>query len=105
MVALTKGVSGHHGFRLEVNSIAVLVDSTHSEEVFCVFEEPGNVTSQILALCLYNDPVQSIGVTSFNNIVGDLVPAILQRWLPTESAGFLCDITNQNTAFTNPRSV
>lgn len=104
-VALTEGVSGHHGFGLEVNSVAVLVDSTHSEEVLCVFEEPGDVACQILALCLYNDPVESIGVTSLNHIVSDLVPAILQRWLPTQSAGLFCDVADHDTAFAHPRSV
>lgn len=105
IVALTEGVSGHHGFRLKVNSIAILIDSTYSKEILCVFEEPCDATSQIFALCLYNDPVQSIGVTSLNNIVRDVVSTILQGWLPTESAGLFCDVADHNTAFTNARSV
>lgn len=57
MVGLTESVSGHHDFRLKVNTVAIPVDSTHSKKVLCVFEEPCDVTGQFLALCLYNNPV------------------------------------------------
>lgn len=105
MAALTEGVSGNHGLRLKVNASPILVDSTDSEQVLCVFEEPGNVAGKIFALCMHNDPVESVGVTPLYDVVRDLISAILHRWLPTECAGFFCDIANHNNTFTHPRRV
>lgn len=105
MAALTEGVSGNHGLRLKVNSSSILVDSTDSEQVLCVFEEPGNVAGKIFALCMHDDPVESVGVTPLHDVVRDLISAILHRWLPTECAGLFCDIADHNTAFTHPRCV
>lgn len=104
-VALTESVSGNYRLWLEVNSRSILVHSPDSEKVLCVFEKSSDLAGQLFALCMHNDPVESVGIASLHHVMRDLISTIFKRRLPPQSAGLLSDIDNLNVAFTYARSI
>lgn len=102
---LTERVSSNHGLGLQVNSRSILVDSSDSEEVLCIFEQSSDVTEQLLALGVHNDPVQPVGVASLYDVMRHLITTILNGSLPAQCAGFFRDFANYNAAFTHSRGI
>lgn len=78
----TVGVPGDDGIRLQRNSNSELVDSSDSEDVLVVLDQPGADAGQSLALRLHDDPVEAAGLATLHNVMGDRVAAVLQRNLP-----------------------
>lgn len=91
MLRLTVGVPGNDGIGLQVNTGAIFVDSSDSEDVLVVLDQPGADTGQCLAFGLHDDPVEATGLTPFHNVMGDGVTTILQRNLPGHGALLLSD--------------
>lgn len=74
---LTVGIPGYDRIRLQRNSRSELVDSSDSEDVLVVFDQPAADTRQRLALCLHDHPVETAGLTALHDVMADDVSTIL----------------------------
>lgn len=86
MLQLTVGVPGDDGVRLQRNSRSELVDSSDSEDILVVFDQPAADARQRLALGLHDHPVEAAGLTALYDVMTDDVSTVLEGNLPGNRA-------------------
>lgn len=105
MLLHTVSVPGDDGLRLQRNSRPKLVDSSDSEDVLIVLDQPGTDTRQRLALCLHQDPVETAGFPPLHHVVADDVSTVLHGDLPGHRTLLLSHSADHDLISRRPRSV